>query len=955
MRLGGGSDDSCTGTGPGPGPGQAVPDTFSRLAALMSTVVEPQRTNVAGVPVYWAEGVTGAPFIAGLVFRVGFSDETLRTRGLTHIVEHLALPAASASSVEFGGEVDDTTTVFWFSGERAEVLELLTETCRTLTNLPLRRLERERETLRAEAAQRSRGFSNHVLGLRFGAGGHGLGGYDEYALEWVGPEEVAGWAAERFTRGAAAVYMTGAPAEDVVVELLEGRRLTPPPTKTIPYLSFPSVYCYGEDGGIGIAYLSERTHAAMAAAWILERRMRERLRYRAGMSYEVTPWFEPLTADIGHRAFWTDCLDSNLDAVRSGILAALDELSTHGPTPHELANNQAELRRRTLDPWGLPGRLFWRAAAELMGHPVLSEEEELAARASLSPQDVAYSARRIHETLLLSIPQAATPPAGRFTVYPVDSPQVVTGRGFRRRGLPFRKRHNERELVLGAEGITLFGEDYVRTVLFEGCVMVLRTGAERGLWARDGFFVWVDPEIWRNGEEIVRAIDAHLGSDLVVDLDAERDLFDDPDLAAGAAAWEKGEADEAADHFRRGLERRPEDATAWAWLAAIELDRRRPTAAIEAAEVACSLEPHVSWAHSARAHALWQAERTDEAALAIREALALDPGDLRLLGDTAWFVAATAHEEEAGRVADRAVELFPEEAYGWFARGWVAQVFGRFAQGEAAMQRAVELEPAEALWHNNLGWIVLKAHRPDEALSHFERALELDGSNRAAAGNRAIALRALGRRADADRLRQATLTTYLADAEQVLRERSDDVDAVVERVRALWRLERSEDALAAARLASATHSDKRLWELLAMLEAELGDPVRAVEAATRAAQLFPEEMSSLVQLVETAAFAGQTGLASERARDALARNDADPRAWYAAAAAAYARGDLDAAVAQTSRLRAENWLDCCTNALHGLVCHRRGERLHAQQAVEQARVFEPACLMARRLEAALAG
>lgn len=48
------------------------------------------RTSTSGVPTFWTDGP--GRFSAGLVFRVGRVDETLVTSGITHLVEHLALP-----------------------------------------------------------------------------------------------------------------------------------------------------------------------------------------------------------------------------------------------------------------------------------------------------------------------------------------------------------------------------------------------------------------------------------------------------------------------------------------------------------------------------------------------------------------------------------------------------------------------------------------------------------------------------------------------------------------------------------------------------------------------------------------------------------------------------------------------------------------------------------------------
>jgi zinc protease len=43
-----------------------------------------------GVPVYSHDASTALPSIA-LIFRVGFVDERFGQRGITHLVEHLAL------------------------------------------------------------------------------------------------------------------------------------------------------------------------------------------------------------------------------------------------------------------------------------------------------------------------------------------------------------------------------------------------------------------------------------------------------------------------------------------------------------------------------------------------------------------------------------------------------------------------------------------------------------------------------------------------------------------------------------------------------------------------------------------------------------------------------------------------------------------------------------------------
>ena len=41
---------------------------------------------------------------------------------MTHLVEHLALPAQSRRRISFNGTVDNVMTAFWASGDEAQVI-----------------------------------------------------------------------------------------------------------------------------------------------------------------------------------------------------------------------------------------------------------------------------------------------------------------------------------------------------------------------------------------------------------------------------------------------------------------------------------------------------------------------------------------------------------------------------------------------------------------------------------------------------------------------------------------------------------------------------------------------------------------------------------------------------------------------------------------------------------------
>nr|WP_284289957.1 hypothetical protein [Angustibacter aerolatus] len=80
-----------------------------------------RRDEVDGVPTFWvpAEG----PLRASLVFRTGQADEPLPRRGLTHLVEHLALHGRDSVRRPVNGSVSLLHTRFDVMGEPDEVAE----------------------------------------------------------------------------------------------------------------------------------------------------------------------------------------------------------------------------------------------------------------------------------------------------------------------------------------------------------------------------------------------------------------------------------------------------------------------------------------------------------------------------------------------------------------------------------------------------------------------------------------------------------------------------------------------------------------------------------------------------------------------------------------------------------------------------------------------------------------
>jgi zinc protease len=333
------------------------------------------RTEVDGLPVFWAD--VPRQFAGALVFRVGRSDETLTTGGLSHLVEHLALPTERRRSVDFNGTVDGLETTFFARGARDSVLDFLSEAADTLGRLPLERLEVERRILLTEAAGVGSDPVRMMSWLRFGPVGHGLVGYHEHGLAHVGPAETSAWVADRFTRENAAVWLTGEPPPGFALTLPAGRRVPAVEPDPIPYLTFPCAYDRGPDGVVAVSIVARRTTPLMAAIEVAQHRLMRTLRYEEGLSYAVEWWFGPLTATHAQSVLWADLLAENAERVRELLLATLYDLAEHGPTEEELEHDLHELRRFFDDPDSLASSVAADASRELIGMPLMSPDAYL--------------------------------------------------------------------------------------------------------------------------------------------------------------------------------------------------------------------------------------------------------------------------------------------------------------------------------------------------------------------------------------------------------------------------------------------------------------------------------------------------------------------------------------------------------------------------------------------------
>lgn len=484
-----------------------------------------RRTEVGGIPCFWADAP--APFTATLIFRVGRADETLPTAGLTHLAEHILMPASPPRELDRNARVENIFAVFWASGSPTQALRFLESLSGLIADPPLHRLETERSILRTEAASSGQHPVNASMALRYGGAAHGLMGFEELGLNTLGAEDVARWIGAYITRENAALWLTGEPPRDLELELPSGTRRAPPDPAPLAEVVFPTVYPFGPDDTIVVAFDGRRSPALSMASSILLDRAWQTIRYDRGWAYDIGQYWEPIARDVVHGTLWVESLTQNVDVVRDALIELITDMADRGATPEQLGEELDRIRDDLAEPAQLPSYLHYAACEHLLGRD-FSEEEFLRVREAVTTDATGEALRAVLDRLLIAVPSEERVPEG-FNPYPMTSSTAVAGKVHRLRALPLSRAVRRMSLTVGADGVTLHGPGgEIVTVLFRDLAAVVRErDGSRTLLGHDTTTLVVDPEDWRKGKEAVAVIDAHVADELVVRGEPEQMAVDE--------------------------------------------------------------------------------------------------------------------------------------------------------------------------------------------------------------------------------------------------------------------------------------------------------------------------------------------------------------------------------------------------------------------------------------------
>ncbi len=457
--------------------------------------------TVDGVPTLLSP--TTGPTHAGLAFRVGFADEPLARRGITHLIEHLALHHLGVADYHYNGATGVEYTFFHMQGAADDIARFLTGICAALHDLPMHRLATEKDLLQAEANGRSNGPAEDMALWRHGARDYGMSSYPEWGLPAITPDDLRAWVARYFTRDNAVLWVAGDDIpEGLRLDLPGGVRQPPPaPSSTLPVTP---AYYPGSSGILVWDTVVPRAARSSVFADVLERAMFRELRQQSGLSYTAQTNYEPLGAD---RATITAVADSLPDKQVAVLGAFVDVLAALRVGRIDEADVAAVVKQRTeatrhAEDQG--ARLPGQALNLLAGRPVQSIDEVVAELSTVGVPEVAEVAAQACAAGLLMTPRARADWAG-FTAAPNRSETTVTGTAYASLERP------EDRLVIGPEGVSLIRGDDVATVRFDACSIVRAwPDGARHFVGHDGIMVVLEPTLFAGLHGALQWLDARI-------------------------------------------------------------------------------------------------------------------------------------------------------------------------------------------------------------------------------------------------------------------------------------------------------------------------------------------------------------------------------------------------------------------------------------------------------------
>jgi len=215
----------------------------------------------------------------------------------------------------------------------------------------------------------------------------------------------------------------------------------------------------------------------------------------------------------------------------------------------------------------------------------------------------------------------------------------------------------------------------------------------------------------------------------------------DPKLAGaqtnlGVALKSQGKLDEAIAAYRKAIELDPKQVNAYINLGNALTPQKKLDEAIACYRKAIELDPKQINAHFHLGTALNGQGKVDEAIAAYRKAIELNPDEAQYYNHLAWILgtcpaAQFRDSKRAGELAQKAVELAPQEGAFWNTLGVAQYQGGDWKAAIAALEKSMQLRQGG---DSNDWFFLAMAHwqlgAQDEARKWYDQAVEWMAKNK---------------------------------------------------------------------------------------------------------------------------------------------------------------------------------------------------------------------------------
>lgn len=330
--------------------------------------------QINGIPVYRSDIAT--PFTGTLTFGVGRRDETAKTAGIAHLLEHLIMLRVGKVTVAHNATTDDETVSFFAQGDAQLVTDFLNRVgsaVRTLGDCTESDVDAQRKIIAAELGNDDERAGRGALLDRFGVQSVGLIEFGSPGHRSLTRAEALSFAEEWFHAGNAAVALTG--------PIPDGLDITLPPARELPERPPAEVIRGGAwvmNGStpvtISLVTSTDGDPAALPLAdAVIADALFAALRTERGLVYSVNPFIAPLSRSSRFLAYALDPKQSDTLAAAAHGLDVIRRLAEDGPSDAQLSESLDQAQQYFADPSGQADALHGMVRAFLRGRTDLDD------------------------------------------------------------------------------------------------------------------------------------------------------------------------------------------------------------------------------------------------------------------------------------------------------------------------------------------------------------------------------------------------------------------------------------------------------------------------------------------------------------------------------------------------------------------------------------------------------